>query len=58
MTMWQVSKYVFGIALGLAAVVWVAVGSFETMRRYTELVERKAKESTDVAEDNEKGEED
>ena len=58
MTMWQVSKYVFGIALGLAAVVWVAVGSFETMRRYTELVERKAKESADVAEDNEKGEED
>ncbi|KAI7226683.1 hypothetical protein KC330_g8723 [Hortaea werneckii] len=53
--MWQVSKYVFGIALGLAAVVWVAVGSFETMRRYTELVERKAKESADVAEDNEKG---
>lgn len=55
MTMWQVSKYAFGIALGLAAVVWVAVGSFETLRRYTELVERKRKESADVAEDNEKG---
>lgn len=55
MTMWQVSKYVFGIALGLAAVVWVAVGSFETLRRYTELVESEAKESPNVAEDNEEG---
>ena len=58
MTMWQVSKYVFGITLGLAAVLWVAVGSSETLKRYTEVVERRAKGPTDAAEDNEKGEED